>query len=209
MLRTTSRRLKSIFFLGVGIGVGGIRAATRPIPVSEDEVILSWLQSEARDPHHQFAKYYRKAIEDLGKDEKFVLDNPNLSNEAENKARRQVFNSVRGKYKLWQPIHQQTVWYRRRMFLPSPFHSLFSAWPAERTVDEKQSTGHKILWGHSFGGPLFILEGNHRWTAQRKNLIPRLETVYVGISKQPYTYHALTGCEQCMRTVNVSKLWDN
>lgn len=83
-------------------------------PVSKDEVIWAWLNAEATDKNHQFAKGYDRNIQKFGP---IVLDHPKFHNKEENEKREQVFMEVRGKYDLWKPIVDSTTWYKRRMLL--------------------------------------------------------------------------------------------
>ena len=181
--------------LGVTIiSLCGIYNFIRNKKVNEDEVILSWLTAEAKDPNHKYAKHYQKYIETV------ELDKPDLENLKENLDRRLLFNRVRGDYSLWIQIYKSTTWYKKRFFILGDMKNIYSPYPPpenERRSNRINLNGI-ILWGHGHTSKdkLVILEGNHRW-ASRKSWIPYFPCVYIGVSKQKYDLHAGTGCNKC------------
>lgn len=180
-----------------GITVGTYKYTTRLIPISEDEVIWAWLEAEVSDSNHQFALAYAEAI--AAEENPVVLDCPNFENPIENAARRNVFNSVRGNYYLWAPIHDSTKWYRTRVVIPGPqlqflrpiFPFIYGPYPPNYPpVHSPSDLEDIILWGNKKSGPFTVLEGNHRWyNRERKTLMP---SVYIGLSKTPYGLHDQT-----------------
>ena len=161
--------------------------------VPDDEVIWSWLNIEARDPKHQFAKFYEDAIAGTP----IVLEKPNFTNSKENNDRRKVFNKVRGDFSLWKPIHESTKWYRTTMVLNNPFKpsKIHGPYPPFNRGPTSYDLNNIILWGHSKQGPFIILEGNHRWYS-RHPWLPYTSEVYVGISPQSYFQHSSV-CNKC------------
>ena len=162
--------------------------------VSKDEVIWSWLRSEADNPKHQFASVYKKEVIKVGG---INLDNPFLYDTIENDKRRQVFDKVRGKYSLWEPIQESTKWFKTKIIIFPGLNNIYSAYPPK---DENGKTVHNlngiILWGHRKRGPFIVLEGNHRW-CNRSLFFPYFAEVYVGLSTKKYPLHSITGCNYC------------
>ena len=160
--------------------------------VSEDEVIHTWLKAESTDPHHQFANAYQQSIARYGVPQ---LTYPNFHSTEENIIRRKIFNEVRGKYYLWNPIYKHTIWYKTRIILNNPFRTIVA--PYHKDVKQSDpDLNNIILWGHSIHGPLVVLEGNHRWNARNK-WFPYISTVYIGVSNKKYHLHSDTGCKSC------------
>ena len=170
---------------------------TRLRPVSEDEVIWSWLRSEMMYVNHQFSECYKQAEVKHGHPELLI---PDLNDKEENVRRRNIFWECRGQYSLWDPIYKESKWYRRRMLilpgLMSPYY-IHGAFKPNKYGTSRSDMNGIILWGHEESGPFIVLEGNHRWYDLNNDILPFIASVYIGLSDKTYPLHSTTGCDKC------------
>ena len=165
-------------------------------PVTNHEVIWSWLRAEISHPSHQFKGGYNRYVNQYGQPK---LDNPCFTDEEENRVRGEIFQHVRGKYSIGRPLSDDTKWYKVGMFFWGACRQVRSPWPPgldEIRVRRSLDLNGIIMWGHKMGGPYILLEGNHRWY-WRNVFFPYFAEVYVGISQSKYEICGGCGCNQC------------
>jgi hypothetical protein len=185
--------LSTTFIAG---GVVSYKYYTRLRPISENEIIWSWLRDEMYATH-QFTDCYNQAVQKLGPPNLLV---PDFNDAEENVRRRAIFWECRGRFALWDPIYKSTTWYKKRMLiLPKVIYPYYIHGPFKPTHNKniKGTLNGIILWGHDQSGPFIVLEGNHRWYDLNKGYLPFIADVYVGLSPKAYPLHSTSGCDKC------------
>lgn len=168
-------------------------------PVTQDEVIRQWLITEATNPDHQYADLYQQAA-NLVTGNRF-LSASFFTDDSKTDERRQVFDLVRGDYRLWAPIRNSTTWYDVAMVIKPTETRIHGPFKPEGSLSPSATISGMILWGHERSGPFVILDGNHRWhSVEASYLHTVVSQVYVGLSNTKFELHSETGCKLCLCT---------
>lgn len=146
-----------------------------------------------------------------------LLDNANLNNADQNRARLRLLYMFRNVFVL--EIPPDTEWFLVSNLMDDELSELhvvnYPEWvdPADRNELVKAAARRKltlrtptsswampILWGHDRCGPFTILEGNHRLAAYVFSGTRGLETrVIVGLSPMKCVWHILDECQFLMQ----------
>lgn len=138
--------------------------------VGPESVDLAYLHAEWEDRLSDRVKHRR------------LIDEPNLNDAAENRARLILLSQVRGR--LLDELPLSTTWYKvsclRREHLDqlrviarveydepngkdkNELKLVAARWKHIKLINQPVQWDPPILWGHTKDGPLAILEGNHR-----------------------------------------------
>jgi hypothetical protein len=170
--------------------------------VSVHKVLLGWLRAE-RDTNANIA-HLLKTQQHLRR----LVDNPDVRDPEENRARLRLFYSAR--WPFFFEIPPDTVWYEVQSVSEAHFSELravnFGHWNDAADQNELEFVAARkklalrgavnwegiVLWGHDKTGPFSIFEGNHRLSAYAYSKNTGLSIpVFVGLSPLKCHWHIL------------------
>jgi hypothetical protein len=180
-------------------------------PVSIHKVILTWLRSE-RGTNARSSSAFPMPLWSLGLSR--LLDQPNLDDPEENRARLRLFYLTGRWLGFFVEIPPDTEWYEVHNLTDHELGELhvvnYADWndPGDKNELAKVAARKQIalreppssweppiLWGHNNAGPFTIIEGNNRLTAYAASGQSGLNRPV----PMQCVWHVLDNCEFLMR----------